>query len=82
MTDQELQEIITKALFDVAPDIEGEIIDRDETFADQFEIDSMDFLNFVVGLHKATGINIPEADHPKLSNMADCIAYLKSAVSR
>lgn len=78
MTDPELRDIIEKALFDVAPELEGETINPDEKFQDQFEIDSMDYLNFIIGLHKATGAEIPEADYPKLATMKDCIAYLKS----
>lgn len=80
MTDQELRDLITKTLFDIAPDLEGEIIDPGETFADQFEIDSMDFLNFIIGLHKATGAEIPEADYPKLSTLSGCVVYLQSAL--
>ena len=62
MTNDELTETITTSLFGVAPDLEGEEIAPDETFADQFEIDSMDFLNFVSALLIATGVDIPEAD--------------------
>ena len=78
MTNDELRDLIKRTLFDVAPDLEGEEIVPDETFADQFEIDSMDFLNLVVGLHKATGIDIPEADYPKLATFSGATAYLQS----
>lgn len=47
-------------------------------FRDQFDFDSMDFLSFAMGLHKATGIDIPEIDYPCLSNLDGPIAYLKS----
>jgi acyl carrier protein len=36
----------------------------------------MDFLNFVIGLHERLGVDIPEADYPRLTTVADCIAYL------
>ena len=41
---QEYEKIVKDALFSVAPDLEGEEIVPDETFRDQFEIDSIDFL--------------------------------------
>lgn len=76
MTEQELTQLIQKSLYDVAPDIEGEAIAPDKTFRDQFEIDSMDFLNLIVALHKATGIDIPEADYPKLDTLNKAVRYL------
>jgi len=38
----------------------------------------MDFLNFVVGLHEATGIEIPEADYPRLATLSGAVTYLQS----
>jgi acyl carrier protein len=36
----------------------------------------MDFLNFVIALHERTGIDIPEADYPRLSTIDAIAAYL------
>jgi acyl carrier protein len=78
MTDAELMDLVKRTLFSVAPDLEGETIDPDRSFRDQFEIDSMDFLNFVIGLNKATGVEIPEADYPQLQNPAGAVDYLRT----
>ncbi len=77
MTDEELKNLVVKALFEVAPDLEGEDVDPDESFRDQFEIDSMDLLNFIIKIHEATGVDIPEKDYPKLTTLVGCVAYLK-----
>lgn len=77
MTDAELADLVIKALYSVAPDLEGETVDPDRAFRDQFEIDSMDFLNFIIALHKATGIEVPEKDYPKVQSLGGVIAYLK-----
>jgi acyl carrier protein len=77
MTDVELMELVKRTLFAVAPDLEGETMDPDQTWREQFEIDSMDFLNFVIGLNKQTGIEIPEADYPKLQTPSQAVAYLR-----
>jgi acyl carrier protein len=45
---------------------------------DQIDIDSVDFLNFVIGLHKELGIEIPDADVPKLATLQSCIGDLMS----
>lgn len=82
MTEQDLSELVKQTLYDVAPELEGEEVMPDETFADQFDIDSMDFLNFVIGLNKATGVEIPEADYPEVATLSGCVAYLKSHMAR
>jgi acyl carrier protein len=48
----------------------------DEDLRGALDLDSMDFVNFVVGLHERTGIDIPEADYPRLRTMDGAIAYL------
>lgn len=73
-----LEDIVRQALVGVAPDIAGEKIDPDATFRDQFEIDSMDFLNFIIALNKATGVAIPEADYAELQTLSGAVAYLRA----
>ncbi|KSV83647.1 acyl carrier protein [Sinorhizobium sp. GL28] len=77
MTDAELSDLVARSLYAVAPDIEGEPIDPNKSFRAQFEIDSMDFLNFVIGLHKATGVEILERDYPDLRTLSGAVAFLR-----
>lgn len=76
MTRDEAEKLILEALFEVAPDLEGEAIDPQATWREQFEVDSMDFLNFVVALGKKTGLTMPEADYPRLQTLAAASDYL------
>lgn len=78
MNDRETGELVKRALFEVAPDLEDEIIDPEIPFRDQFDFDSMDFLNFVIGIHETTGVEIPEADYPQLTSLKDCVSYLRT----
>lgn len=78
MTEQDLTSLVRTTLYSVAPDIEDEPVEPDISFREQFEIDSMDFLNFVIGLNKATGIDIPEKDYPQLETLDGAVAYLKA----
>ena len=36
----------------------------------------MDFLNFVIALHRALGIDIPEADYGRLATLDGAVEYL------
>jgi acyl carrier protein len=76
MTEQELKALVLQALASVAPELVEAELDPDKSFRDQLDIDSMDFLNYVVALHNATGLEIPEADYPHLSTINGAVAYL------
>lgn len=76
MNPDQARQIIITTLRKIAPETDFEEVNPDINFRDQLDIDSMDFLNFVIGLHKATGINIPEVDYPKLFTLNGCVEYL------
>ena len=66
---------VLAVLAKVAPELDAANLDPGVNFRDQMDFDSMDFLNFAIGLHKAFGVDIPETDYPKLFNLAGCVAY-------
>ena len=77
MNDTEIRAVIASALEEVAPGSDLDDIDAEEDFVYELDIDSMDFLNFVIAVHEATGIDIPERDYPKLSSLNKAMAYLQ-----
>lgn len=80
--EKQMREVVMRALSNIAPEIEAESIDPGRDLRDQIDIDSVDFLNFVIGLHKELGIEIPDADVPKLATLNGCIAYLLSKTGK
>lgn len=80
MTVDTLRSTVLAALLDVAPDVDAKVLDAARPFREQFDFDSMDQLNFVVGLHKRLGIDVPEADYPQLASLGGCVAYLSRAL--
>ena len=78
MTKSDIKDTVIAVLTDVAPNIDANAIDPRVNFRDQFDFDSMDFLNFGLGLEKRLGIKIPETDYPKLSSLSGCVAYLSA----
>ena len=79
MTEQQLREVVLRALTQVAPDIDPTTIDPDTDLVEQLDIDSMDFLNIIVAINEQTAIEIPERDYSKLSTLNNAIAYLAAA---
>ncbi len=79
MTNDEARQLIRSVLHQVAPEADLDEVGAGETLQEALDLDSMDFLNFVVGLHEATGLEIPERDYPQLSTVEGCVTYLTSA---
>jgi acyl carrier protein len=71
-----MRQVVRQALGNVAPEADFESIDPGKDLRDQIDIDSVDFLNFVIGLHKELNVDIPDADVAKLVTLDGCVAYL------
>ena len=76
MTRAEIQTRVVQALATVAPEIDSASLKTDVALRDQVDIDSMDFLRFVIELHKQLGVDVPEADYPKLANLGGAVDYV------
>jgi acyl carrier protein len=76
MTREEIQSVTLEILGQIAPDADLDNLDPTQSFRDQFEFDSVDYLNFVLELEKQLEIKIPEIECPRLASLNGCTAYL------
>ena len=76
MSNQDMEAALAEELRRIAPDVDVADIDKDGDLREEFDIDSMDFLNLVTALNKRFGIPIPETDYPRLGSFAEIAAYL------
>ena len=76
MTNDEIKALIVRELHRIAPEAELDTIDPAVELREQVDLDSMDILNWMIAIHEATGVEIPEADYARMSSLNDCIAYL------
>lgn len=76
MTEVELTDLVKRTLAEVAPDADLDKLQDDDDLRDTLDLDSMDHLNFVVGLAEAMGIDIPERDYTKLHTIRGAVRYL------
>ena len=60
-----------------APEADPATLDGGEDMREALDLDSMDFLNFVIALHKRSGVEIPESDYSKLFTLDGAVAYLR-----
>ena len=82
MTSEEIRKTVIEALTRIAPEVDPAAIESGASFRDQLDLDSMDFLNFVLAVHDRLGVEIPEADYPRLSTLDGAVAYLAARLER
>jgi len=80
MIEAEIRQLVLDQLGNIAPEADLSSLDADVALRDALDIDSMDFLNFVIGLHERLEVDIPEMDYPKLASINGAVAYLSAKV--
>jgi acyl carrier protein len=76
MNAAEIRSVALATLQDIAPEIEPDELRGDKPLRNQVDLDSMDWLNFLLGLHEKLQVDIPEADYAQLVTLDDVVAYL------
>ena len=76
MTRDDARDAVLRALSDVAPEVDPSTIRPELDLREQLDIDSMDLLNFVIGIHEQARVDIPESDYPLLQSLDDIVDYV------
>jgi acyl carrier protein len=76
MTTADIQERVMQSLTNVAPEIDPASLQPDVPLRDQVDLDSMDFLRFVRELHTTLGVDVPEADYPRIASVNGAVDYI------
>lgn len=70
--------MVLEVLGEIAPEADLSRIKPDVPFRDQFDIDSMDYLNFVIALDEKFHTRIPETEYTKFVSLDACVRELES----
>lgn len=76
MNQKEIRSGVVACIKSIAPELEAAELSDDRPLREQVDLDSMDWLNVIVGFHERFKIDIPEADYAKLVTLKDIVAYL------
>lgn len=76
MTRDEIEAVVRRSLGGIAPEVDLSQVKPTGDLRDELDIDSMDFLRFVVDLHARLGVEVPEKDYPRIRTLAACVDYL------
>lgn len=78
MNEQDIRNMAAEVLAGIAPEADLSTVKDEEDLREALDLDSIDFLNFVIGLGQRSGVMIPEADTPRLYTLRGLVAYLCS----
>lgn len=81
MTEIEIRAVAIATLRSIAPEVEADELRGDRPLRNQVDLDSMDWLNFLLGLHEKLKVDIPEADYARLISLDDVVAYLQKKLA-
>ena len=82
MTTDEAKTVIFDILEGLAPEIDPADIEHDVDLSEQLDLDSMDYLNWMIGISQATQVDIPQRDASEFLTIDGAANYLvKHAVS-
>jgi acyl carrier protein len=81
MTSDQLRDVILAQLCRIAPEVQPNAIDPRDSLRNQIDLDSIDFLNLIIALHEALGVEIPEADYARLATLDEAVEYLSARLS-
>ena len=74
--DTTLRATIVETLRRIAPEVSALSLQHAALLRDQVDLDSMDWLNFLIALHRKLGVDIPESDYARLVTLDDLVSYL------
>ncbi|KQH76015.1 phosphopantetheine-binding protein [Mycobacterium gordonae] len=70
--------VVLSVLTTIAPEVDADDITDDDLLRDQVDLDSMDWLNFLLGIHKRFNVDIPESDYASLRTLSDVVGYVET----
>jgi acyl carrier protein len=81
MTHEEITDAVLLALCDVAPEADPTTLRPDVDLREQLDIDSMDSLNWVIGIHERLNVDIPEAEWGRLQTLEQVVGYIEAVTA-
>lgn len=76
MNTDQARTLLARLLHGIAPEVDLASVPGDALLQDEFDLDSMDFLNVMTALKDETGIDVPERDYPMLASVDGFADYV------
>ncbi|MFI5046914.1 MAG: acyl carrier protein [Acidimicrobiia bacterium] len=81
MNDADARALVRATLSRIAPEADLNGLAGDVLLTEELDLDSMDFLNFVIAIAETTQVDVPERDYPQFATLDGCVRYLNEHAS-
>ncbi len=81
MTHEEMRESILRLLTGIAPEVDPRALDPGENLRTQVDLDSIDYLNFLIAIEKSLGVRISETDSARFKTIDAIVDWLVTSQS-
>ncbi|HLF42554.1 MAG TPA: acyl carrier protein [Acidimicrobiia bacterium] len=76
MNKEEARQTIFEVLGEIAPEVDPATVDDSSDLTEQLDLDSMDYLNWMLGINQVTGVEIPQRDVSRFLTIDGAVEYL------
>jgi acyl carrier protein len=76
MTDEDIKKIIFTELATIAPEADPAALSPTANVRETLDIDSYDFLQFLIALSEKLGVEVPEKDYARFTTLDGMVKYL------
>lgn len=78
MNEDEIRSAVLAAIGAIAPEADLQRLRPDQPLRQQIDLDSMDWLNVIAGLHEQLSVDLPPSDYERLATLDSIVAYVAS----
>jgi acyl carrier protein len=76
MNKEQARQTIFEVLSEIAPEVDPGTVDDSSDLTEQLDLDSMDYLNWMLGINQATGVEIPQRAVSRFLTIDGAVDYL------
>jgi len=76
VTRERVRSVVFEALGEIAPELDLAAVDPHADLREALDIDSFDYMRFLVRVSESLAVDIPERDASRLATLDGCISYL------
>lgn len=80
MEAERVRQVVLETLGRIAPETRSLALDAQLALREQVDLDSMDWLHFLLALHEKLHVDIPESDYRRLTTLDRLVSYLTERV--
>jgi acyl carrier protein len=77
-----IRQAVIESVLAIAPEADFATVVPTKSLREQLDLDSFDYLNVLISLHKRLNVEVPEADYGKVETLERLIAYLAERLAR